>query len=109
MQYVKHYEEFIYEENFKSKYAKKVGWIMQTHDIHSTSGNVNAREKKYNVAAKGNLFLNFATKEEFDKVDIIVPNNVPILYYGGSKDEESATFIKNKKITLKPLKTQKKG
>jgi|688.fasta_scaffold29444_2 glutathione synthase/RimK-type ligase-like ATP-grasp enzyme len=103
MQYVKLFEEFIYEENFKSKYAKKVAWIMQSHDIHSTSGNVNAREKKYNIAAKGNLFLNFATKEEFDKEDVIVPNNVPILYYGGSKDEESATFIKNKKIVVDNL------
>ena len=98
MKYVKLFEEFIYEEDLKSNYAKKVAWIMQTHDVHTTSGNVNAREKKYNIAAKGNLFLNFSTKEEYDKDNVVVPNNVPILYYGGSKDKESESFIKNKKI-----------
>ncbi len=100
MNYIKLFEEFEYTENLKNKYAKKVAWVMQSNDIRSTSGDVNPREKKYNVAAKGNLFLNFSTKEDYDKDDIVVPNNVPILYYGGSKDEESAAFIKNKKIAV---------
>jgi len=98
MNYIKLFEEFEYTENLKNKYAKKVAWVMQSNDIRSTSGDVDPREKKYNVAAKGNLFLNFSTKEDYDKDDIVVPNDVPILYYGGSKDEESAAFIKNKKI-----------
>ena len=99
MKYVRMFEEFIYEEeDLDAKHAKKVAWIMQSHDIHSTSGSVNSREKKYNIAAKGNLFLNFSTKEEFDNEKVVVPKDVPILYYGGSQDKESADFIKNKGI-----------
>ena len=56
------YEGFLNEakmnEETKSlydKYAKKVGWVMQNDDIHSTSGNVTGREKKFNVEAKENL------------------------------------------------------
>jgi len=103
MKYIKLFEEFIYEEDLKSNFAKKVAWVMQKHDIHTTSGKVNSREKKYNIAAKGNLFLNFSTKEEFDDGNIVVPENIPILYYGGSKDKESELFIKNKRITTDNL------
>lgn len=95
---IKLFEEFLYEENLKNKYAKKVAWVMKTHDIHSTSGDVNGREKKYNIAAKGNLFLNYATKEDFEDDKISVPSDVPILYYGGSTDPEAIGFLKNKNI-----------
>ena len=34
MKYVKMFEEFIYEEeDLDAKHAKKVAWIMQSHDI----------------------------------------------------------------------------
>lgn len=95
---IKLFEEFLYEENLKNKYAKKVAWIMKSHDIHATSGDVNAREKKYNIAAKGNLFLNYATKEDFEDDTVVVPNNVPILNYGGAVDPEAIGFLKNKGI-----------
>ena len=95
---IKLFEEFLYEENLKNKYAKKVAWIMKSHDIHATSGDVNGREKKYNIAAKGNLFLNYATKEDFEDDKVVVPNNVPILNYGGAVDPEAIGFLKNKGI-----------
>lgn len=107
MNYVKLFEEFIYEENLKDKNAKRVGWVMMSHDIHRTSGNINSREKKYNIAAKGNLFLNFSTSEEYDKDDIVVPNDIPILWYGGGpSNEESTLFIKNKKLNKKNIYNQ---
>lgn len=93
------FEEFIYEEKLKDKSAKKIAWVMMSHDIHKTSGNVNSREKKYNIAAKGNLFLNFSTSDEFDDDKIVVPNDVPILWYGGGiQNDSSKLFIKNKGI-----------
>lgn len=98
---IKLFEEFLYEENLKNKYAKKVAWIMKSHDIHATSGDVNGREKKYNIAAKGNLFLNYATKEDFEDDKVVVPDNVPILYYGGfggPTHPEAVAFLKNKGI-----------
>ena len=95
---IKLFEEFLYEENLKNKYAKKVAWIMKSPDIHATSGDVNGREKKYNIAAKGNLFLNYATKEDFEDDKVVVPNNVPILNYGGAVDPEAIGFLKNKGI-----------
>lgn len=95
---IKLFEEFLYEENLKNKYAKKVAWVMKTHDIHATSGDVNGREKKYNIDAKGNLFLNYATKEDFENDEVVVPENVPILYYGGAVDPEAIGFLKNKNI-----------
>lgn len=107
MNYIKLFEEFIYEENLSDQNAKKVAWIMQSHDIQSTSGNVNTREKKYNIAAKGNLFLNYNTKEEYDNDDVVVPSNVPILYYGGATDDESAAFMKSKKIRKENLYNQR--
>ena len=103
MEYIKLFEEFVYEENLKSNFGKKVGWVMQSHDIHSTSGNVNPREKKYNILAKGNLFLNYSTKDEFNDDKVTVPSNIPILYYGGSTDKESAAFIKGKSINKENL------
>ena len=103
MEYIKLFEEFVYEENLRDKFAKKVGWIMQTHDIEATSGNTNAREKKYNTAAKGNLFLNYSTKDEFNNDKVTVPSNIPILYYGGSTDDESAAFLKAKKLNVENL------
>jgi hypothetical protein len=103
------YESFLNEakmnEETKSlydKYAKKVGWVMQNDDIHSTSGNVTGREKKYNVEAKENLFQNFFTKEQYED-DSTVPNNIPLLYYGGANDEESKKWMKNKKINVDNL------
>ena len=95
---IKLFEEFLYEENLKNKYAKKVAWIMKSHDIHATSGDVNGREKKYNIAAKGNLFLNYATKEDFEDDAVVVPGDVPILNYGGAVDPEAIGFLKNKGI-----------
>lgn len=102
-EYIKLFEEFIYDKNLENKFAKKVAWIMKSHDILATSGNVNGREKKYNILAKGNLFLNYATKEEFEDTSIEVPNNVPILYYGGAEDVEAIGFLKNKKINTDNL------
>ena len=98
------FEEFIYEEKLKDKSAKRVGWVMMSHDILRTSGNVNAREKKYNIAAKGNLFLNFSTTDDHDKKDITVPDNIPVLWYGGyTSNESSKLFLDSKKINLKNL------
>jgi hypothetical protein len=76
MNYIKLFEEFIYEENLKDKNTKRVGWVMMSADVHKTSGNINSREKKYNLAAKNNLFVNFSTVDEYDKDDIIVPNSL---------------------------------
>lgn len=102
---MKNYTDFLNEakqnEELQSLYdkcAKKVGWVMQTDDIHSTSGNVTGREKKYNVDAKESLFQNFFTKEDYNNDKITVPNNIPLLYYGGGRDKESEQWIKNKKI-----------
>ena len=98
---IKLFEEFVYKENLKNKYAKKVAWIMKSNDIQSTSGDVNDREKKYNIAAKGNLFLNYATKEDFEDDKVSVPSDVPILYYGGfggTTHPEAVAFLKNKNI-----------
>jgi len=107
MKHIKIFEEFVYEKDLHSKYAHRVGWVMQSNDIRSTSGNVNTREKKYNVAAKGNLFLNYSTKEDYDKNDIIVPNDIPILYYGGAQDKESEAFLKNKSINKSNIYNQR--
>jgi len=107
MNHVKLFEEFIYEENLKDTNAKRVAWVMMSHNIHATSGDTNSREKKYNVAAKGNLFLNFSTKDEYDKDDVVVPNDIPILWYGGGpSNEESTLFIKNKKVNKKNIYNQ---
>lgn len=109
MNYVKLFEEFIYEENLKDKNAKRVGWVMLSNDIHKTSGNVNSREKKYNIAAKGNLYLNYSTSDDYDSDEITVPNDIPILWYGaGPADEKSNLFIKNKKLDRKNLYNQQK-
>ncbi len=93
------------------KYAKKVGWLMQINDIRSTSGDVNARENKYNIEAKESLFQNFFVKEEYkDKNKVIppeysceattgeVPNNIPILYYANAADEDTEKWLKDQKI-----------
>ena len=107
MNYIKLFEEFIYEENLKDKNTKRVGWVMMSADVHKTSGNINSREKKYNLAAKNNLFVNFSTVDEYDKDDIIVPNDIPILWYGGGpSNEESTLFIKNKKLVKKNIYNQ---
>ena len=98
MRHIKFFEEFEYIEELTNKFVKKVGWIMQTNEIAATTGYVSAKETKLNISAKGNLFLNFSTKEDFDDDDVVVPNDIPILYYGGSKDKESAAFMKSKKI-----------
>ncbi len=104
------YENFLNEAKINEelkplydKYAKKVGWAMQTDDIHSTSGNVTGREKKYNIEAKSTLYQNFYTKQDFDKDKITVPTDIPILYYGGGKDKESELWMKNKKINVDNL------
>ncbi len=93
------------------KYAKKVGWLMQINDIRSTSGDVNARENKYNIEAKESLFQNFFVKEEYkDKNKVIpaeysceattgeVPNNIPILYYANASDEDTEKWLKDQNI-----------
>jgi hypothetical protein len=112
------YEGFLNEakmnEELKSlyeKYAKKVGWLMQINDIRSTSGDVNARENKYNIEAKESLFQNFFVKEEYkDKNKVIpaeysceattgeVPNNIPILYYANASDEDTEKWLKDQNI-----------
>lgn len=109
MEYIHTFESFLNEtakyssSHLFSNFSKKVAWVMSSTDIYATSGYTNAREKKYNVAAKTGLYLNYATVEDYDKIDVIVPSNVPILYYGGSKDPESEDFLKNKKINVENL------
>jgi hypothetical protein len=99
------YESFLNEaklneelKDLYNQYSKKVGWVMQNNDIHTTSGNVTGREKKYNIETKEVLFQNFFTKEDYDDDKKEVPNNIPLLYYGGGKDEESELWMKNKDI-----------
>jgi hypothetical protein len=98
MKHVKLYEQFIFEANMYDKYAKKVGWVMQSNDIRTTSGDVNGREKKYNMAAKNALFHNYFTKDDFDNEKVQIVDGIPLLYYGGGQDKESEMFIKNKKV-----------
>lgn len=103
------YQDFLNEATKSSesdalkKYAKKVGWIMQNDDIRSTSGNVNPREKKYNLATKEALFHNYFTKTGFNDKKVVVDNDIPLLYYGGSKDAESKSFLDNKNINPENL------
>jgi glutathione synthase/RimK-type ligase-like ATP-grasp enzyme len=110
MKYIKLFEQFLFEEKLSAdqkslydKYAKRVVWVMQTSDLRTTSGDVNTREKKYNTAAKNSLFINFFTKEDYNDKTVVVPNDLPILYYGGSKDTESEQFLKNKKVDYNKL------
>jgi glutathione synthase/RimK-type ligase-like ATP-grasp enzyme len=110
MKHVHTFESFIneakltgLEKNLYDKYAKKVVWVMQSNDIRSTSGDVNPREKKYNVAAKNALFINLFTKEDYNDKKVKVPAELPILYYGGSKDKESELFLKNKNVNYNNL------
>jgi glutathione synthase/RimK-type ligase-like ATP-grasp enzyme len=107
MSHLKLFEEFLAESALYDRYAKKVGWVMQSNDIRSTSGDINRRERKYNVAAKESLFHNYSTKDDYDREDVIVPAEIPILYYGGSRDDESAQFLKNKKINKKNVYNQR--
>lgn len=110
MKHIYSFEHYLNEANLIKEeqlaydmYAKRVGWIMQKSDIHTTSGNINGREKKYNVLAKESLFLNFSTKEDFNNDSVVVPPTVPLLYYGGSQDKESAAFMQNRNINKKNL------
>jgi hypothetical protein len=98
MEHVKLFEQFIFEKNLHDQFGKKVAWVMMSNDIIRTSGEVNAREKKYNILAKENLYHNFSTSDDYDKDNVVVPPNMPVLYYGGHSDEASMAFIKNKKI-----------
>lgn len=101
MKYVKLFEQFLYESALKDlydKYGKKVAWVQQSKDIRSSSGDIDARERKFNIAARDNLFLHFSTKDDYDNDDIVMPPDVPIIYYGGGRDKESEVFMKNKKI-----------
>lgn len=91
------------EKSLYDKYARKVGWIMQSNDIRSTSGDVDAREKKYNVDAKETLFHNYSTKHDYDKDYVKVVPGIPLLYYGGSTDKESEKFLKDKQVELENL------
>ena len=101
--YVKLFEDFI-SESLDSPYEKRVGWIMQTNDIKSTSGDVNTREKKYNLEAKNFLYHNFFTKEKENEA---IPEGIPILYYGGSKDKESEEFLQKNGIPKENLYNQR--
>jgi glutathione synthase/RimK-type ligase-like ATP-grasp enzyme len=101
MKYIQLFEEFAYKKNLESEYAKRVAWVMMSHDIRRTSGDASPREKRYGISAKGNLFLNYSTSDDYADDSIIVPPNVPIVYYGGHSDEKSMAFLKNKRILMK--------
>lgn len=90
------FEEFVYRQNLNSEWAHRVAWVMMSNDIRRTSGDASPREKKYGTLAKGNLFLNYSTSDDWDNPRVVVPQHIPIIYYGGHSDDKSLAFIKNK-------------
>jgi len=103
MKYLPLFEEFAYKKNLNSEYAKRVAWVMMSNDIRRTSGDVNPREKKYGISAKGNLYLNYSTSDDWNDDSITIPPNVPIVYYGGHSDDKSIAFLKNKRVLMKNM------
>jgi len=103
MKYVKLFEQYSNEINMYETYAKRVGWLMISDDIRTTSGDINRREKKYNMAAKDTLFQNWFTKNDHNNPDVIIPTDIPILNYGGYTIDETVSFFENKHIVERNL------
>jgi len=95
------FEEFIDSQRMK-QFDKKVGFIRLSHDINNLDGGTEGRQKLMNEAALKKLFIPYAT-EDVDTKKYEVPDNIPLLYYGGWSSEKSLKFLKKYNIQEKNL------
>ena len=105
MKRIKLFEEYTYQTSLMDQYSKKVGWVMKSDDIELTSGDTDTREKYFNINAKNHLFLNYYTNLDAKKDAVIVPDDLPILWYGGKTNDDSTSqdFFERKEINIDNL------
>lgn len=81
-----------------NQYDKKVIFITISNDIRKLSGTDDPVAHKLNIACLDELFVHYSIKDNFDKT-IIIPQNVPVLYYGGHQSD-AREFID--KLNIQP-------
>lgn len=94
-------EEYI---NFRmyNEFDKKVIFLKLSNDLAAIDGSTEGRENNINTACLEKLYITYATIEDVKNNNIIIPRNMPVLYYGGNV-EESLEFIDKFNINPKNM------
>ena len=97
------FDEFLYEkvENEYKSYLKKVLFIKISADVNRLSGDSNERDLALNNAAAEELYILYSTKEDINK-NLQIPDDMPILYYGGH-NKNARSFLEKFKVNTKNM------
>jgi glutathione synthase/RimK-type ligase-like ATP-grasp enzyme len=68
----------------RNQYDKKVIFIRNNADPRNLAGDADEREAAINAACAEQLYITYYADKDVKRDDIIIPRNMPILYYGGN-------------------------
>ncbi|MCK9574547.1 MAG: hypothetical protein WC979_01435 [Candidatus Pacearchaeota archaeon] len=94
-------EEFI-TLGLSDQFDKKIIFIRQGADLAALSGDTSEREAAINKAAIDQLYISYYTATDVKRDDIIIPRNLPVIYYGGNS-KESLQFINKFNVNPKRM------
>lgn len=86
----------------RNQFDKKVIFIRNDSDPRNLAGNADEREAAINAACADQLYITYYSDEDLKRDDIIIPRNVPVLYYGGNVPA-SVKFLEKFNINPKNL------
>lgn len=85
-------EEFI-KYHTTTNFKKKVIFLTISDDIRKLSGTNDKVARQLNIDCLDDLFIHYTINGDFDK-RIIIPQNIPVLYYGGHQEAAKAFLEK---------------
>jgi hypothetical protein len=89
-------EEYI-KFRLNNQYDKRVIFIRNDGDPANLAGPTDGIEKIINAKCSDQLYITYSAKDDVDNNDIIVPQNLPILYYGGN-NKDALRFLEKHNI-----------
>jgi len=94
-------DEFI-KFNFYNNFSKKVIFLKLSPDIAKLSGTISDTQKEINSKCLDELFITYSVKEDPSNRELIIPQNIPVFYYGGH-GENARNYIKQLNINTKNM------